>query len=138
MAGALPTSAEWLEVWNKKGGEGGMLAEEVDWETYKRTTREGRPPPPRMEDVNIVGAQRDVEELKWYVKRAPKRRAAPLGSPPVELTLMLLFPNRRRDLRLGGVGFALAKIELQAGLSLSGRCICYNAKGPGGTAFLAF
>ena len=63
-----------------------------------------------MDEDNIVDATWDVEELKWYVKRAPKRRAAPIGRPPVELTLMLLFPNRRRDSRLGGIGFALEKL----------------------------
>ena len=33
---ALPTKEQWLETWSKEGGEGGMKAEELDWQQYRK------------------------------------------------------------------------------------------------------
>ena len=80
------------------------MVEEADWEAW-RAEREGEIYEWDMTEEEQELAQQDLKLMRSYVKRAPKRRAVPEGSAPLELWHQLLYPNWRASQQTGGVGY---------------------------------
>ena len=101
---SLPTRTEWKEFLAQPGGQGGMLAEETDWQTMltKHIECAGSPPERNMNFWN--DASRDVDRLRSFVVHTKKRRAVPAGTLPAEIIAMCLAPNYNRNQSLAGVG----------------------------------
>eukprot|EP00974_Lingulodinium_polyedra_P044653 4282080-Lingulodinium_polyedra.AAC.1 len=66
-----------------------------------------------------------MEMTKLFIKKAPRRRACPEGTPPAELFDMMMRPNRGLDSLPTGVGGAPEKLRpekfydiLKVGLTL--------------------
>ena len=95
----MPTRAEWLEVWQGEGGNGGMKCRVVDWEAkqveYEEAMEQegGRDPYNRQWEK----ADRGVERLRNYVAKAPKRKEVPEETAPAELWCMVLDPGKGID-----------------------------------------
>ncbi len=75
---AMPAPSQWMEVWAKPGKQGGMLAEQIEWDEYwgEHTAAAGKPP---VLDMNHEeAAKKDMRSTSWCL-RVPKRRSV-LGS----------------------------------------------------------
>lgn len=103
---AMPSSEEWLGVWALDGKDGGMQAQQVVWEAHRTAHISSFGPPPPFNNAHFHDAEKDLLGISKYVRRAPKRRATPHHSCPLELLCILLHPNRGIDSRGFGVGFA--------------------------------
>eukprot|EP00959_Pyramimonas_sp_CCMP1952_P078908 1649436-Pyramimonas_sp.AAC.1 len=81
LDGALPTPAQWMEVWEQEGGDGGMQAVQGDWEAMCRH-QDALLTPGGVNDSSANAACSrallDLELLQKYVARAPKRRGVPV------------------------------------------------------------
>ena len=110
LKGAMPTSEQWQEVWSKAGCEGGMEVEPIDWEQYVNDTIGVAPARPRWRREARWQAMEDIKRTRKYVIKAPKRRAVPKGSVPVELLVMCMSPNWRMDFAGQGLGAPRGKI----------------------------
>eukprot|EP00959_Pyramimonas_sp_CCMP1952_P233903 4887729-Pyramimonas_sp.AAC.1 len=83
--------------------EGGMLVEELDWGSWRGQREEeeyGDDDDPTLAEL----AKQDLADFRKYVLYAPKRRAVPEGTCPLELFHMLLFPKWRVDKSRWGLG----------------------------------
>ena len=103
VVGALPTKQEWLEKYSRAGGDGGMEASELDWDTW--FSEKSISPFARSElgSINWLWKQ-DLRNFTRYVKYASHRRAVPKGSPPVELLRMALHPGENLGNGRAGLG----------------------------------
>ena len=90
---ALPTTASWLQLWEKQGKSGGMLAKQVDWDAMLDEHRSCAPPLPEAQAGHTDDGRRDVARLAKHCVYASKRKSCPTHSVPVEILAVSLSPN---------------------------------------------
>ena len=72
-----PTSDAWTQQWCKPGHEGGMLASLLgSWHDWRDSVTDVTTTAPLWEEARPA-AQAGLDRLRHWVRRAPKRKAAP-------------------------------------------------------------
>ena len=92
MLSVRPTKADWMELLQKPGKEGGMGAVEASPDEAIRDAFVDAPLPLPTRDT-AASAKQDLRDTVAALMKAPKRRTAPPWSVPLELFLMGLRPD---------------------------------------------
>ena len=79
LQGSLPSSEEWLEVWSKKGSDGGMEVEEVTWEQVMREHLESSEGQTRSTAEVAEEVRSDLKMTKKFVKKGSKAEGLSRG-----------------------------------------------------------
>lgn len=92
---SAPLAQEWVDHLAKPGCEGGMSMYEHAWDEMVAEHLECSPPLPWVSAAACALADSDLSELRVSLRRAPKRRAVPPWSAPLEVWWMAMHPGRR-------------------------------------------
>ena len=87
-----------------------MKCEQVDWQDFQKEHDEACPAPAPASAKLRELAAKDVEMVRWYVARAPRRRASP--SIPAELLVMAMLPNKCKKKPKFGLGADVSKHDV--------------------------
>eukprot|EP00959_Pyramimonas_sp_CCMP1952_P430666 9019550-Pyramimonas_sp.AAC.1 len=72
--------------------EGGMAVQALNWDIWRQEREDAEVHEDDDDPESAELAKGDMKTLRKYVLLAPKRRAVPQGTCPLELFHVLLFP----------------------------------------------
>ena len=93
-----------MQVWALEGCKGGILAERTDWESFRREHVLSACRPPLCDMNHEQAADGDIWSVARYLQKAPKRRAVPSGSAPLEAWWLAFFSGNEPAIKKGKTG----------------------------------
>jgi hypothetical protein len=94
-----PTAHQHLDKLEQPGQQGGLDAFSFDLATDFQECQEAASSPPDLKNEHYEKAKEIIWHMKRYLSKAPKGKAAPLHSTPLEILLAVMSPNWRNKAR---------------------------------------
>lgn len=120
VSGQIPEKQQWTDFLAKDGCDGGMKAQEVDFEEEISRLHTELDDGLGLQAKHVDQAREDWELVGRYMVGATKRKCPPAGSPPLEVFLMCLRPFQKTGHREPRRGLGLPRGSIAVGEAVQG------------------